>query len=72
MLQQRFVGPHRRWIPSVVRHKAIVKNVKPTQVLDGKLRPKQIAEFVGGKKVKAHRDTASVAELDLGPDDGRV
>jgi hypothetical protein len=44
-----------------------MKNVKPTQVLDGKMRPKQIAQFMGGKEVKAHRDTASVAKLDLAP-----
>ena len=42
-----------------------MKNVKPTQVLNAKMRPKQIAQFVGGKEVKAHDDTASVAKLDL-------
>jgi hypothetical protein len=44
-----------------------MKNIKPTQVLNGKMRPKQIAQFVGGKEVKARGDTASVSNLDLAP-----
>jgi hypothetical protein len=31
------------------------------------MRLKQIAHFVGGKEVKAHGDTVSVAKLDLAP-----
>jgi hypothetical protein len=42
-----------------------MKNVKPTQVLDAKMRPKQITQFVGCKEVKAHRDTASATKLSL-------
>ena len=44
-----------------------MKNVTPTQVLNGKMRPKQIAQFVGCREVKAHRDTASVTKLDVAP-----
>jgi hypothetical protein len=42
-----------------------MKNVKPTQVLDRNMRPKQIAQFVGCKEVKAYCDTASATKLDL-------
>src|SRR5271166_4876522 len=64
---QPFVTEDRHWVPSTVRHEAAVKDVKTTQALDAKVRVKKILQFAGGKKVKVHRNTASVAELDFAP-----
>jgi len=64
---QPLVSYHRHWVPPTVRHKAIMKDVKATQVLDAKMRAEQIVQFVGVKEVKAHRNAASVEELDLAP-----
>ena len=42
-----------------------MKDVKATQVIDGKMRTKQIVRFVGGKEVEANRNTAPIAKFDL-------
>jgi hypothetical protein len=56
-----------RWVPPAIRHEAVVKDVKTMQVFDAKVRVKEVLQFAGGKEVKAHCDTAAIAELDLAP-----
>jgi hypothetical protein len=61
------VKQDRSWVPPAVRDEAIVKDVKTTQALVGKVGLEKILEFTGGKEVEVHRNTASVVELDVAP-----